>query len=175
MRKSFVIVFHGYIYIEENMAIDRHSSWPDIRLWKQGWTVAINQTGGGIWWQRLNECKKHQSASDYCNCHQIPPRPLTGHADPLAPPHTHISHHQQSSTLYTTGALPGTPMNISGHTHAVHLSFHTCRKFFSAFFFHLSEMSCTQKGLMWPLDFLIQLILDEEQANVCWPLKTEKI
>lgn len=67
------------------MAIDRHSSWPDIRLWKQGWTVAINQTGGGIWWQRLNECKKHQSASDYCNCHQIPSRPLTGHVDPLTP------------------------------------------------------------------------------------------
>ncbi len=132
MRKSFVIVFHGYI--RGKYAIHRHSSWEDIRLWKQGWTVAINQMDGGIWWQRLNECKRHQSASDYCNCHQIPPRPLTGHADPLAPPHTHISHHQHSSTLHTTGALPGTPMNVSGHIHAVHLSFHTCRKFFSAFF-----------------------------------------
>lgn len=77
-------------FSEENMAIYRHSSWQNIRLWKQGWTVAINQMDGGIWWQRLNECKRHQSASDYCNCHQIPPRPLTGHADPLAPPHTHI-------------------------------------------------------------------------------------
>lgn len=122
------------LILEKNMAINRHSSWQDIRLWKQGWTVAINHMDGGIWWQRLNECKRHQSASDYCNCHQIPSRPLTGHADPLAPPHTHISHHQHSSTLHTTGALPGTPMNVSGHTHAVHLSFHTCRKFFPVFF-----------------------------------------
>jgi len=73
------------VILEENMAIDWHSSWQYIRHWKQGWTIDINQTDGGIWWQRLNECKRHQSASDYCNCHQIPPRPLTGHADP---PHT---------------------------------------------------------------------------------------
>lgn len=99
------------------MAIDRHSSWQNIRLWKQGWTIAINQMNGGIWWQRLNECKRHQSASDYCNCHQIPPRPLTGHADPLAPPTHTYQRHQHSSTLHTTGALPGTPMNGSGHTH----------------------------------------------------------
>lgn len=134
------------------MAIDRHSSWQNIRLWKQGWTIAINQMNGGIWWQRLNECKRHQSASDYCNCHQIPPRPLTGHADPLAPPHTHISA-TSTARPCTPQVLflehPWTAVDIHTQTHIhthCHLSFYTCWKFFSGFSFHVSEMSCTQRG-----------------------------
>ncbi len=130
-----------------------HRSTFIIRLWKQGWTVAINQMDGGIWWQRLNECKRHQSVSDYCNCHQIPPRPLTGHADPLSPPHTHISHHQHSSTLHTTGALehPWTSADI----HTLSTCPFTLAGNSSLLFFHLSEMSCTQKGLMGAFDCLI--------------------
>lgn len=149
MRKSFVIVFHGYI--RGKYDIDRHSSWEDIRLWKLGWTAAINQMDGGIWWQRLNECKRHQSASDYCNCHQIPPRPLTGHADPLAP---HIpppaqldpAHHRCSSwnTHERQRTYTRCPLVLS------HL-----QEILLCFFFHLSEMSCTQKGLMCPFDSLI--------------------
>jgi len=118
------------------MAIDWHSSWQYIRHWKQGWTIDINQTDGGIWWQRLNECKRHQSASDYCNCHQIPPRPLTGHADP---PHTlpYISaplaqldpeHHRCSSWntqqtythkhTHTLSTCP--PFTLAGNSYVLH-------------------------------------------------------
>lgn len=151
------------------MAIDWHSSWQYIRLWKQGWTIDINQVDGGIWWQRLNECKRHQSASDYCNCHQIPPRPLTGHADPLAPhpPHT-LTHISTTST-----ARPCTPqvlflehpadIHTNTHTLTVHLySFYTCWKFFF--------LSCS----LW-LPHL-KATSDKGECYVClWTIRTVKI
>lgn len=151
------------------MAIDWHSSWQYIRLWKQGWTIDINQVDGGIWWQRLNECKRHQSASDYCNCHQIPPQAINGSrrpSRPTPPTHTHTyQHHQHSSTLHTTGALPGTP---SGHTHKhthTHCPLVLLLHLLEILFLVLLPLTASSKGYFWQRRVLCMFVDHKNSEN----------